>query len=67
MGLSFTISVYDLGRFYESNQRQQLVLMYISFKILKGYSKFVNQRRTDNTMAKAKRAKGQTTINKTYI
>jgi hypothetical protein len=36
-----------------------------SLKIPKGQSKFVN-RRTDNAMAKSKRTKGQTTINKTY-
>jgi hypothetical protein len=28
--------------------------------------RFVNRRGTDNTMAKRKRTKGQTTINKTY-
>ena len=36
------------------------------WKILKGKSKFVHQR-TDNTMAKRKRTKGNTTIYKTYI
>jgi hypothetical protein len=33
----------------------------------KGQSEFAYPRRTDNTMAKRKRTKGQTTINKTYI
>jgi len=37
-----------------------------SLKIPKGQSESVN-RRTDNTMAKSKSTKGQTTINKTYI
>jgi len=38
-----------------------------SLKIPKRYSESVNQRRTDNTMAKRKRTKGQTTIYKTCI
>ena len=38
-----------------------------SLKIPKGQSEFVYRRRTDKTMAKRKRTKGQTTINKTYI
>jgi hypothetical protein len=36
-------------------------------KISKGYSESGNRKRTDNTMAKGKRTKGQTTIYKTYI
>jgi hypothetical protein len=36
-----------------------------SVKILKGYSEFVNQRRTGITMAKRKRTKVQTMIYKT--
>jgi len=35
--------------------------------IPKGLSESVYRRRTDNTMAKRKRTKGQTTIKKTYI
>jgi len=35
-------------------------------KIPKGSLKTVNWKRTDNTMAKRKRTKGQTTIYKTY-
>ena len=38
-----------------------------SLKISKGQSESVYRRRTDNTMAKRKCAKGQTTIYKTYI
>jgi hypothetical protein len=38
-----------------------------SLKIPKGQSESVYRRRTDNTMAKRKGTKGQTTINKTYI
>jgi hypothetical protein len=38
-----------------------------SLTIPKGQSESVYRRRTDNTMAKRKRAKGQTTIYKTYI
>ena len=34
-------------------------------KSLKGHSKVVNRRKTDNTMAKRKRLKGQTAIYKT--
>jgi hypothetical protein len=37
-----------------------------SLKIPMGESESVNQRRTDNTMAKRKRTKGQITIYKTY-
>jgi len=36
------------------------------FEDTKGYSESVNRRRTDNTMAKRKSTKGQTTIYKTY-
>jgi hypothetical protein len=38
-----------------------------SLKIPKGQSETVYQRRTDNTMVKRKRTKGQTMIDKTYI
>jgi hypothetical protein len=38
-----------------------------SLKIPKGQSESVYRKRTDNTMTKRKSAKGQTTINKTYI
>ena len=38
-----------------------------SLKISKWKLESVNRRRTDNTMAKRKSTKGQTTINKTYI
>jgi hypothetical protein len=39
---------------------------YISLKIPKGQSEYAYRRGTDNTMAKRKRTKGQTTIYKTY-
>jgi hypothetical protein len=38
-----------------------------SLKIPRGQSESVYQRRADNTMAKRKSTKGQTTIYKTYI
>jgi hypothetical protein len=38
-----------------------------SLKLPKEQSESVYRRRTDNTMAKRKRTKGQTTIYKTYI
>jgi hypothetical protein len=38
-----------------------------SLKIPKGQSESVYRRRTDNTMAKRKSTKGQTTIYNTYI
>jgi hypothetical protein len=38
-----------------------------SFKIPKGQSESVYRRRKENTMAKMKGTKGQTTIYKTYI
>jgi len=37
-----------------------------NLKILKGQSESIYQKRTDNTMAKIKSTKGQTTIYKTY-
>jgi len=37
-----------------------------SLKIPEGQSESICRRRTDNTMAKRKSTKGQTTINKTY-
>ena len=49
-----------------STQAKELTFMK-SLKIPKGKSKFVHRRRTDNTMAKRKSTKGQTTIYKTYI
>ena len=44
-----------------------IVFAYKSLKIPKGQSESVYRRRTENTMAKRKRTKGQTTINKTCI
>jgi hypothetical protein len=38
-----------------------------SLKITKGQSESVYGRRTENTMAKRKSTKGQTTINKSHI
>jgi hypothetical protein len=40
--------------------------MYEELEDTKGVSESVNQRRTDNTMAKRKSTKGQTTIFKKY-
>jgi hypothetical protein len=37
------------------------------FEDIKYHSESVFRRRTENTMAKRKSTKGQTTINKTYI
>ena len=42
-------------------------IRYKNLKIPKGLSESVNRRRTDNTMAKRKRTKAQTTIYKPYI
>jgi hypothetical protein len=44
-----------------------LIVAKKSLKIPKGQSESVYRRRTDNTMAKRKTTKGQTTIYKTYI
>ena len=46
---------------------QQYVSYKKSLKIPKGQSESVYRRRTNNTMAKRKSTKGQTTIYKTYI
>ena len=48
------------------NAYVMLVLEYEEFEDAKGASTTVYQR-TDNTMAKRKNTKGQTTIDKTYI
>jgi hypothetical protein len=37
-----------------------------SLRIPKGYSESINKKKADNTMAKRKITKGQTTIHKTY-
>ena len=55
-----------------SDKGLQIVLSYNAYstkkslKIPKGQSETVYRRRTDNTMAKRKSTKGQTTIDKTY-
>jgi hypothetical protein len=47
--------------------KEHLYKVYMkSLKIPKGLSESVYRRRTDNTMAKRKSTKGQTTIYKTY-
>jgi len=46
---------------------QQRIANKKSLKIPKGQSEFVYRRRTDNTMAKRKSTKEQTSIYKTYI
>jgi hypothetical protein len=45
---------------------QSVVIVYEEFEDTKGESESVYRRRTDNTMAKRKRAKGQRTIYKTH-
>ena len=47
--------------------KPELLICKKSLKIPKGQSESVYWRRTDNTMAKRKSTKGQTTINKTFI
>jgi hypothetical protein len=62
-------------RLYLKKKRKTFLLLRLrvlninkkSLKIPKGQSEYVYRRRTDNTMAKRKSTKGQTTINKTYI
>ena len=46
---------------------QMIVFSKKTLKITKGQSESLYRRRTDNTMAKRKGTKGQTTIDKTYI
>ena len=45
----------------------KLYILKKSLKIPMGQSEYVYRKRTDNTMAKRKSTKGQTTIYKTYI
>jgi hypothetical protein len=51
----------------QANDRATRTPLKKSLKIPKGQSETVYRKRTDNTMAKRKRTKGQTTIDKTYI
>ena len=65
----------SLEKLTNYNSRYNLEIRYYSIyflfkknlKIPKGQSETVYRRRTDNTMAKRKSTKGQTTIDKTYI
>ena len=59
--LIVTYSSLGIGDGYQGSNHKK------SLKIPKEKSESVNRRRTDNTMAKRKNTKGQTTINKTYI
>jgi hypothetical protein len=52
---------------YMSYLQQCTKIIKKSLKIPKGQPETVYRRRTDNTMAKRKSTKGQTTIDKTYI
>jgi hypothetical protein len=52
--------------FYKESKTDPIYYAKKSLKIPKGQSETVYRRRTDNTMAKRKRTKGQTTIYKTY-
>jgi lipase chaperone LimK len=42
-------------------------MFHLSQTLPKGQSESIYRRRTDNTMAKRKSTKGQTTVNKTFI
>ena len=53
--------------FYKELKTDPIYYTKKSLKIPKGQSETVYRRRTDNTMAKRKSTKGQTTIYKTYI
>jgi hypothetical protein len=51
----------------QSYWNSNFIIYKKSLKIPKGQSESVYRRRTENTMAKRKSTKGQTTIYKTYI
>jgi hypothetical protein len=51
----------------QTKDRATRTLLKKSLKIPKGQSETVYRKRTDNTMAKRKSTKGQTTIDKTCI
>jgi hypothetical protein len=51
----------------QTKDRATRTLLKKSLKIPKGQSETVYRKRTDNTMAKRKSTKGQTTIGKTCI
>ena len=56
----------DMEIVFDMNTQHVINFGKKSLKIPKGQSESVNRRRTDNTMAKRKSTKGQTTIYKTY-
>ena len=51
----------------QTKDRATRTLLKKSLKIPKGQSETVYRKRTDNTMAKRKSTKGQTTIDKTCV
>ena len=60
--------VLDTDTLYITNcVNGELQLSKKSLKIPKGLSESILSKNRDNTMAKRKSTKGQTTINKTYI
>ena len=65
-GIDNYILVHSWLLFHYYVLRLPWILYKKSLKIPKGQSKSVYRRRTDNTMAKRKSTKGQTTIYKTY-
>ena len=55
------------AKFHNGENRNYFFCRKKTLKIPKGQSESVYRRRTDNTIAKGKSTKGQTTISKPYI
>jgi hypothetical protein len=69
IGYICTENIHATAKKNKNNQTKTLIIQFCkkSLKIPKGQSETVYRRRTDNTMAKRKSTKWQTTIDKTYI
>jgi endonuclease V-like protein UPF0215 family len=63
----YSVSFTNKTDIYDITEILLKVVLHTMKKKPKGKSESVYRRRTDNTMAKRKRTKGQTTIYKAYI
>jgi hypothetical protein len=61
------LEVYSISNVLKVVSEIYIYLEVYSIEEFEDTKESVYLRRTDNTMAKGKRTKGQTTINKTYI
>jgi hypothetical protein len=64
---NLAVFISEINELCEKHNNRYQMFCKKSLKIPKGQSESVYRRRTDNTMAKRKSTKGQTTINNAYI